>query len=299
MTDANHWTAKQVQYDKWRSHGIPRAEQFCDDINEAYLRPALEMDDFSDADKVVITFDDADVVVSPDRSQDALEVFKVGGLSWKSLRENSGFQETDAPSDDELAKIAALLTRNQSLISEEFDVAPAAAPTGPPPSANGNVDPSEGPPAPTKGRSVSRQEARTASILGAAALAIRQCRAKAGARLRTQERQNRAKDPDRCKDCQEILDGTIPNSVVASILGPELLEEIASHDPINLVKGGTDEFKGILSEWGIDAIQASALCQQLEAYAAQTLFEERQPELPPGFAALVEQAKEVPLAVVD
>ena len=42
MTDANHWTAKQVMHDMWRSHGIPKSEQFADDVSEEYLRRGLQ-----------------------------------------------------------------------------------------------------------------------------------------------------------------------------------------------------------------------------------------------------------------
>ena len=281
MTDANHWTAKSVQHDMWRSHGVSKAEQFCDDINNAYLRPALVEAEFADFERVVIAFDDSQVVVSPDRSADALEVFKVGGLSWDSLREQTGFTSKDAPSDEELAKITAIITRNPRLIEEEFDVEPAPLPSGPVPVAGRNGDASDGPPQPTKGRPVSRQEARTAAIMGAAAMALRNCRAKAGVRLRSGL-------ADLCPECRERT-RELPHSMVASALGIEQLEEMGKRDPLALVTGGAEEFTGILEEWGIDTLQAAALCQRIEAYAAKTLFEDTQPDLPPGFISQVEE----------
>ena len=71
MTDANHWTAKQVMHDMWRSHGIPKAEQFADDLSEAYLRPALEEEGYPGWQNIVIGVDDSQVVISPDRTDDA------------------------------------------------------------------------------------------------------------------------------------------------------------------------------------------------------------------------------------
>ena len=53
MTDANHWTAKQVMHDMWRSHGVPKAEQFADDLAEAYLRPILR-DEGEEWENIVI-----------------------------------------------------------------------------------------------------------------------------------------------------------------------------------------------------------------------------------------------------
>ena len=81
MTDANHWTAKQVMHDMWRSHGIPKAEQFGDDLAEAYLRPLLRLDEFPRAEDVVVAYDDSQVVISPDRTTDALEAKKLGQIS--------------------------------------------------------------------------------------------------------------------------------------------------------------------------------------------------------------------------
>jgi len=117
-------------------------------------------------------------------------------------------------------------------------------------------------------------------------MALRNCRAKAGARLLT------IASKQDCDECKERA-SQVPQSVIASAMDAEMLKNLGDHDPINLVKGGTDEFRGILEEWGIDPVQASALCQRLETYAAHTLFESRQPELPPGFTSLVEEAKEV------
>ena len=117
--------------------------------------------------------------------------------------------------------------------------------------------------------------------MGAAAMALRNCRAKAGVRLRSGL-------ADLCPECRERT-RELPHSMVASALGIEQLEEMGKRDPIALVQGGAEEFIGILEEWGIDALQAAALCQRIEAYAAKTLFEDTQPELPPGFISQVEE----------
>jgi hypothetical protein len=81
---------------------------------------------------------------------------------------------------------------------------------------------------------------------------------------------------------------------VASVLGPNQVT-----DPLKLVHGGTDGFKSLLSERGFGDALAASLCQTLEVYAARTLFEPRQPDLPSGFMAQVEKAREVSDALVD
>ncbi len=58
------------------------------------------------------------------------------------------------------------------------------------------------------------------------------------------------------------------------------------------MKGGTDDFKACLEEWGVTGSNADVLCERLEAFAAKTLFEPNTPELPPGFASHIEHALE-------
>lgn len=90
LADSNHWTGKQITSDMWRSHGAPVAEQFCDDLSEAYLRPALRAEEFTDWQKVVVAYDDADVVVSPDRSEDADKAYDRGALGYRGYRKLKG-----------------------------------------------------------------------------------------------------------------------------------------------------------------------------------------------------------------
>lgn len=284
MTDANHWTAKQVVHDMWRSHGAPMAEQFGDDLAEAYLRPALEAEGFADWERVVVNYDDSQVVISPDRSADADTAMDRMAISFKGYRELKGIPESMAPSDDEVELLAAIKTRGAITVEDGELVQGERGPLRDP-SMNGNAE--SGPPEPTAGRSVSRQEARTASIMGAAALAIRQCRQKAGSRLRSHQHG--------CEECREL---TVPNSLVASTLGAERVNSLKL-DATRLVAGGSEEFRGLLEEWGIEKAQADSLCQRVEVWAGQTLFQPGQPDLPPGFAAQVALVEEVSGALVD
>ena len=273
-TDANHWTGRQVQLDRWRMFGFSKAELWASSVCDAYLRPALEAEGY-EADDVVIAFDDSQVVISPDRTEDALKAHNDGLISGKAARTALGWNDTDAMEGEEKDEWLALKLREPSLMGDEF-MPPAR---GPMPSANGDRNPLDGPPEPGVNSGVSRQEARTASgrILGAAELALHRCRELAGVRIR-----------HKCPDCGEGQ----PLAVVASSVGAGELP-----DAVTLVKGGTDGFQHMLTEQGMDAIQASALCRQLEVFAARTLFEPRCPELPSGFVAAVEKAQEVSHAV--
>lgn len=281
MTDANHWTAKQVVHDMWRSHGAPVAEQFCDDLAEAYLRPALKEAEFADWPRVVIVYDDADVVVAPDRSEDADRAFDRGAIGYEGYRKLKGIPETMAQSDEEHDEWLAWKMRNPQLLPGAPQVTPER---GPQPAPADERPAEEGPPSPGS-RDVSRPESRSASMIsGAASLAFIRCRELAGSRLRSYKKS--------CPDCLEPADGK-PNSVVAALLGPETLRDIGAPTPLNLVRGGSESFTSLLLGWRIPEAQTKALSEMIEVYAARTLFEENPNSLPSGFVAHIERVCDI------
>jgi hypothetical protein len=267
------------------------AEQYASDICTAYLRPALRDIDYPDWRDVVIAYDDSQVVVSPDQTAIADQAMDRAAISFEGYRKLKGIPEDLKPSKEEQAFVFGIKTRDPVVAGLEEEAAPVRGPQATP-GVNGQAQ-SLTPPQPTDGRTVSRQEARVASsILGAAHMAIRQCRSKAGARLRARVTRPPAHGPGPCPECQEaIVD--VPNAFVASSLGASLIEQLAQNDPAMLVKGGTDDFRGILEEWGVDTTNAAVLCERIETHAATTLFEANTPDLPPGFAAHVDHALKV------
>jgi hypothetical protein len=271
MTDANHWTARQVVYDMWRSYGTPVAERFADDVADAYLRPALAEEDYPDWQNVVITFDDSQVVIPPDRTEDADKALDRAAIGWEGYRELKGISEDMAPTPEEQQLLISMKLRTPIELEGGEMIIPQRGPVA---SQNGNA-PEDGPPNPNGGREVSRQEARTASaeVLGAARMALHRCRELAGVRIR-----------HKCNECAEGK----PASLVAAFMGPD---EVV--DPLRLVQGGADGLRSLLGEFGWEDAQSASLCQQLEVFAARSLFEMKCPELPPGFVAAVERAEEV------
>jgi hypothetical protein len=299
MTDANHWTAKQVVHDMWRSHGAPIAEQFCDDISEAYLRPALKEQGYEDWASVVVAYDDADVVIAPDRSEDANTAYdRVGGVSMDGFREMKGIADSLAPNAEEIQLQIALHFKDPALLPEKYlpegyvrQPKPAQQEPGPEPDPADAQDAEEGPPSPGT-RDGSRQESRTASakVLGAAELALVRCREVAGARIRSYKKS--------CPECFETVNGK-PNTLVASMFGPEGLKEIGAPEPLKLVAGGADAFKTILNDWGFGNNQSAALAEMVEVYAARTLYDEKPSPLSSGFVAHVDRIQEISDAVVN
>jgi hypothetical protein len=271
--DSNHWSARQVQLDRWRMFGYNKAELWAQSLSDAYLRPKLEEEEYPNWQDVVIAFDDSQVVISPDRTEDALKANKQGLINAAAARTALGWSDKDAMDDEEYAEWFALQLRQVPESMSDVMVPER----GPMPSSNGNGNgnAADGPPEPGVNTGVSRQESRTASgvIFGAAELVLHRCRELAGVRVR-----------HKCPDC---ADGQ-PLSIVASALGPE-----GAPDAVALVRGGADGFRDYLTEKGMGDEQAGALCQQLEVFAARTLYEPSCPSLPSGFVASVNKALEV------
>ena len=289
MTDANHWTALQVVHDQWRTHGVGVAKRFANDVNQSYLRPALRDENYGNWRNVVIAMDDSQVVLSPDRTADADLAYDRGQINDEAYLELKGLEASMGATEEDKRIMLAIKLRDPALLKGtpyEVEVPqPAVQPPGPVAAPNSNGNASEGPPPPEAGRTGSRQESMRASaeILGAAKMSLRRCREVAGARLRRAQQ--------KCPECREATDGK-PNSLVASILGPDQVMQLGINDPVKLVAGGADGLEEMLLEIGCDSLQASALKQMIEVYSGRTLFD-LHPELPAGFVASVERALEV------
>lgn len=282
LSDANHWAARQILEDMWKSHGSAIAEQFCDDLNEAYLRPALREDGYAGWDQVVIGYDPSEIVSKPDRSTDALAVWNAGGIGWPALRSATNFAESDAPTPEERELWLALKMREPSFVPSDV-VPPQAGPT-PQPSVPQPAD--QGPPSPGPS-GTSRPDGRTASakILGAAELALIRCREVAGSKILSYRTEKTAEILRPAED--------VPKAFVASLIGEKTLTKLGAPEPMKLVTGGTDGFRTLLEGWGFSDAQSEALSEMVSVYAARTLFEPLPPPLPSGFEAHIERVQDV------
>jgi hypothetical protein len=291
FSNTNHWAAQQILWDMWRTHGVPMADQFTGDLASIYLRPILIADGMSEDEvrRRTVGYDDSRVVLAPDMSAIADEAMDRVAIGFAGYRKMKGIPEEYAPSQEEIDLVAGIKMRDPVVAGLEKAAPPVRGPQpGADVSQNGQ---SNTPPVPTQGRVVSRQEARTASILGAAHHALATCRSRAGARLQSQVKRPGAGGVH-CPECQQTI-ADIPKGLIASALGAEMVYELGMRDPIAMVAGGTADFSGILTEWGISAQDAAVLCERIEAHAAKTLFDASVPDLPPGFAAHVEHALEM------
>lgn len=270
MSDANHWAAWWISDDMWRSHGAPIAEQFCDDLSEAYLRPALEEAGFERWADVVVAYDASAVVVNPDRSKDADQAFDRGAIGYKAYRAAKNFKEEDAQSEEEHLE---WLAKNKVILDDEGNPIPATG-GGAGVASEEAIAKGDDPGAPdgqpgdvSEGTNL---PASAAKFQGAAEMALLRCRELAGSRLRTKRQL--------CPHCLDEVKH-LPNTLVASGLGRQGMEPLGAPDPRSLVAGGSDAFKALLLTWDYDEAEADAVCRYLELHAARTLFSEH-PSIP-------------------
>lgn len=269
LSASNHWAAKQILDDMWRSHGAAVADQFTADINDAYLRPALRAIDYDNWEEVIVAYDESGVVIPPDQSGDADSAYDRGQISGDGYRMLKNIPDRYKPSKEERDEYLAIKMRDISIL------------TGEEPARGGDemIPPDPGP----EGDSGRRTRVVSAAMeLGAAEMALSRCRELAGIRIKQKEKL--------CPECLADIAGQ-PNSMIAATIGPEAFE-CFSLTPQQAVAGGADSLSSLLTDWGYDQTKASAIAKMVESYAARTLFKTGHPSLPSGFAAQLERAKE-------
>lgn len=109
LGDSNHWSAWQIDSSTYTHHIDPMVRLVADGLTSGYLRPALKELGWANEDiqRVQVWHDPGQLTENPNRTQDTQAVFDRGGLSYKTLRDNHGFTEDDAPSAEERLEILA------------------------------------------------------------------------------------------------------------------------------------------------------------------------------------------------
>ncbi len=288
LQDSNHWSAWQVDEQTWKAHLQPVAQYLVDDLSSAYFRPSLRDAGVNDWQRFTIAYDPAEVINHPDRTTDAKDLHDRVVIGDEALREAAGFDDDDAPSEEEVARRVGILTRDATL-AMTGEVKP---PTPPPEPAGTNPDdtadegdsgaPEVEPGAPvtrqsnTNGREAVTSSLEVAKILGAADLSLRRAREKAGARLLSLAR----RDPELTKRLRSVR-----TSQVAYELGSEVCErKLHAPEPRELVAGASELLGEALKAWGIeDESVANFVGEMVERHAARTLYDECPAALPPAF----------------
>ncbi len=283
LGNTNHWAALQIIGDMWKSHGQALAQQFCDELSGVYLRPALEEIEYPDWDRVVIDYDPSKVLMKPDRSDEAKTAIAAGAIGFEGFRKMTNIPKDYEPSDEEWKKMLDLKAPNRNSQPQQQAPNPLN-----PRDQQAKGDPAQnGPPAPgPEGDSGRRTRVVTSSAasyeaMGAAMMSLARCRELAGIRLWQRQKS--------CPECFEKAEG-IPHPLVAAALGPAVVTQVGQ-EPMRLVRGGTSMLQDMLEYWDYSPAQATAVCELIEQFAARTLYDERLPQLPSGFAAHLERAR--------
>ena len=268
LGSTNHWAALQILLDMWKSHGAPLAQQFCDDLGASYLRPGLREAGFDAWDEVIVVFDDAGVVMKPDRSDDADKAWDRGQISDQGYRAMKDIPDEFAPDEEEKSLWLAVKMRDPSLLhGNQVGVSPDAP-----------ADAEDGPPTPGPEGDSGRPTRVTATAMGwelaAIELALMRCRELAGIRIFQKTKQF----PDRIKSVQNE-----PTAQVAAALGKTILKEMGFTNTFVLVSGGADNLRSLLRVKGCSEESANSLAEMVEVLAANTLLSAAFPQVPSHF----------------
>lgn len=102
MGDVNHWNAWISDETSLKVDVAPDAELICQAITTGYLQPRLKASRVEDWAQWVVWYDMSELTLRPDRSDDAVQLYDRLEINGAALRRETGFDESDKPSDDEL-----------------------------------------------------------------------------------------------------------------------------------------------------------------------------------------------------
>lgn len=110
MANVRYSNAQTISEDMLKAYIEPLIVLICEALTVGYLRPALAARGFSaeEVARALVWYDASEVVTRPDRSEDADKGWDRKLISGAAWRRAHGFNEADAPSDEEVAIRIAL-----------------------------------------------------------------------------------------------------------------------------------------------------------------------------------------------
>jgi hypothetical protein len=302
LTDANHWTGWIVDDQTWKAHGQPAANQLVGDLTTSFFLPSLREINKPDWEMYAILYDASDVVNHPDRTKDAKDLYDKRAIGKTALREAAAFDETDAPTQDELNEMIGVAVRDGSLalygipsvkaggIEPEAGVveSPAGTAGTPETGATTGAEVEPGPPAGGNGNGNTPGEAEAgnleaaaaaARITGAADLAVMRFREQAGNRIRSLAN----RDP---QIREEIERNQVRARDIASFLKRDRVRALVG-DEADLVGNARAVVEETFLMWDLPEATRVLLLDQIERHALRTLYDTNPSPLPPQFSVYV------------
>jgi hypothetical protein len=106
MGDLNHWNAWAVDETSLKVNVAPDAELIAQALTTSYLQPRLKASRVEDYANWVVWYDMSELTLRPDRSDNAIQLYDRMEINGTALRRETGFDESDKPSDEELKEQA-------------------------------------------------------------------------------------------------------------------------------------------------------------------------------------------------
>lgn len=103
--DVSHWGLWQLEEGAIRTYISGDVELMMDSFTRGYLTPHLKAQRVPDPEQYVVWYDASELMVRPDKSQNAKDAYDRMEISGKAYRREGGFDEDDAPKKDELQEI--------------------------------------------------------------------------------------------------------------------------------------------------------------------------------------------------
>lgn len=155
--DVNHWGLWQLEESAIRTYISPDAEVIVGGLTRGYLHPRLRAAGVEDWAEWVVWYDPSELAIRPDKSESATLAYDRFEIDGQAYRRELGFDEDDAPTDDELSKLIllkltqqpqlALLALNEltglDLQEKAADAASMMPGAQPPPNEDEETDPDE------------------------------------------------------------------------------------------------------------------------------------------------------------
>lgn len=109
LGNTTHWGGGMVEQSVFRDHVEPLVLLVCSALTRSYLIPTLLQNGVADAEKYFIWYDASKLIVHQDQAANYFRAAELGGVNLTAVRRAIGARETDAPTDDELEKLAEWL----------------------------------------------------------------------------------------------------------------------------------------------------------------------------------------------
>lgn len=104
LGDSSHWSAWAVSEETVSAHILPMAGNFCEDATIGFLHPTLALQGFKNVERYAVGADASDLIVSPNRADDAFRLYDRHLLGGEHVLWTLGFDASMMPTMEEIIR---------------------------------------------------------------------------------------------------------------------------------------------------------------------------------------------------